>query len=118
MMSAPLAFIFNQSHLHASARQGLDMLMMAVTLEQPCLAFFEGDAISQLLAPEISQIDPLKKMLMLPDLFEFEAFYVSAESLAQSPWSVANFRVPVNVISDAEKSNLLASCKHIIRFGN
>ena len=118
MTSASLAFVFNQPRLHPCARQGLDMLMMAVTLEQRCFAFFEGDGISQLLAPDDSQIDPLKKMLMLPDIFDYEAFYVSAENLAQSPWSVADFRVPVTVISDTEKSHLIASCKHTLRFGD
>lgn len=112
-----LAFLFNQRPLHASARQGLDMLMMAISLDQPSVAIYLGEAVWQLAEPTNPKFDPLKKIQMLPDLFDFEAFYVCADSLEQAGLKVEELRVPVRLIQQQEIATLVANSQHCIRFG-
>ncbi|MCL4409806.1 DsrE family protein [Aliidiomarina haloalkalitolerans] len=113
---AKIAFVFNQLPLHASARQGLDMLMMAVSLDQACVACYEGNAVWQLVPVADGQPDPLKKIQMLPDLFDFTDFYVCAESLAQAELNAADLRVPVQIVPRSELNQILSASQHLIRF--
>jgi|GEM_PF-2786544 len=102
---------------HATARQSLDMLMMAVTLEQDAAALFTGAGLQQLVKPDAAQnADPMKKIAMLEDLFEFKAFYVIDQELDQSRLSEKQLRVAVNVIDEKQAAALQADAKHVIRF--
>ncbi len=111
-----ITFVYNRLPLHASARHGLDMLLMAVSLEQPTAALFFGDGIWQLVSPDVGP-DPLKKMEMLPDIFDFEHFYTSAETLQQAGLKPEQLRVAVKILTAAELDKLLNQrSKHVVRF--
>lgn len=111
-----ITFIYNQPPLHASARHGLDMLLMAVSLDQPAAAVFVGEGIWQLTAPK-TDLDPLKKMTLLPDIFDFEHFYTTADTLQRAGLSKEQLRVPVTVLTPTELDQLLAQrSKHLVRF--
>lgn len=110
-----LMFRFSTPPQHASARQGLDMLLMAVSLEQQCVAIYSDAAIAQLITP-VSDPDGLRKLPMLSDIFDFESFYVEAESFAQTEYSASDFRVPVKLVSKTELIELQQQAKHIIKF--
>jgi len=111
-----ISFIYNQQPLHPSARQGLDMLLMAVSLELPSAAVFLGEGIWQLAAPQ-TELDPLKKMTMLPDIFDFESFYTTADTLQQAGLELEQLRLPVTVLTAVELDQLLShDSKHVVRF--
>lgn len=111
-----ISFIYNQQPLHPSARQGLDMLLMAVSLELPSAAVFLGEGIWQLAAPQ-TELDPLKKMTMLPDIFDFESFYTTADTLKQAGLKPEQLRLPVTVLTAVELEQLLShDSKHVVRF--
>ncbi|MCO4320782.1 DsrE family protein [Aliidiomarina quisquiliarum] len=111
-----ISFIYNQPPLHASARHGLDMLLMAVSLDQPAAAVFVGEGICQLAAPK-TDLDPLKKMTMLPDIFDFESFYTTADTLKQAGLKPEQLRLPVTILTAAELEQLVGhDSKHVVRF--
>ncbi|HLV49239.1 MAG TPA: DsrE family protein [Aliidiomarina sp.] len=114
--SQQVTFLFTQLPLHASARHGLDMLLMAESLEQDAIAIFTGEGVWQLVCPTIGA-DPLKKMDMLPDIFDFEGFYTTAYDLEQAGLSLAQLRVPVTLLT-AERIDDLVNrhSKHVLRF--
>ncbi|WP_194755691.1 DsrE family protein [Aliidiomarina indica] len=112
-----ITLIFNERPHHPSARHGLDMLLMLVTLEQPSSALFVGEGIWQLVEP-VNQPDPLKKIGLLPNLFEFERFYTTQDSLTNAGLSENHLRVPVTILSASEVDALLhRDSKHRISFG-
>lgn len=110
-----LMFHFTKPANHASARQGLDMLLMAVSLDQPCCALYSGEALEQLLKP-LSSFDPLKKIGMLDAVFDFADIYVDSASFTAMNVSADNFRVPVKVIDSAEIDRLNSQAKHKLLF--
>lgn len=108
-------FLCTQLPLHASARHGLDMLLMAESLEQTSVAIFSGDGVWQLVCPRNGP-DPLKKIDMLPDIFDFESFYTTAEDLEQAGLSLKQLRVPVTLVTAAERDDLINTSKHVLEF--
>ncbi|EGN75761.1 DsrE/DsrF-like family protein [Idiomarina sp. A28L] len=110
-----LMFHFTKPASHASARQGLDMLLMALSLDQPCCAVYSGKAILQLLEPKGS-FDPLKKLGLLDAVFDFAEIYVDSASLAENHLLASSFRVPVKVIDSLKIEQLNQQAKHKLQF--
>lgn len=111
-----ITFVCTHRPLAPEARQGLDMLMMAVSLEQNVSSLFTGDGIWQLVKPEQGP-DPLKKVEMLVDLFDFESFYTTEETLSSAGLSPQHLRAPITVLDVAAVDALLNSAsQHVIRF--
>ncbi|TRW49701.1 hypothetical protein FM042_02240 [Aliidiomarina halalkaliphila] len=109
--------IFNERPQHPSARHGLDMLLMMVSLEQPANALFVGDGVWQLVAP-VNAPDPLKKIALLNEVFEFENFFTTEDSLQNAGLGINHLRIPVTVLSAAEVDILLHKrSTHRISFG-
>lgn len=111
-----LLFTFSQSPLQAQSRHGLDMLLMAASLELPAAAFFDEQSIFHLVTPTTGP-DPLKKITMLPNLFEFDAFYTSMEVMQQTQLRPEQLRVPIQVYQATELKQLYTRLgKHELRF--
>lgn len=110
-----LVFHFTKPATHASARQGLDMLLMAVSLDQQCLALYSGKALEQLLKPSGS-FDPLKKIGLLDAVFDFAEIYVDSASLAENNLSASSFRVRVKVIDSSKIEQFNQQAKHKLQF--
>lgn len=108
-----ITFVFTTSTLDAKARHGLDMLAMAVSLDQPAQAIFQGQAVQQLAKPTVEQPDPLKKLTILLDIFDFEAFYATQQDLSAAGLEVGTLRVPVQIINEDDARQL---CDHQSRF--
>ena len=112
---AALLFEFNHSPWQAISRHGLDMLLMAVSLDIPCQAIYNNAALSQLVVPtEQSGHDPLKKIAMLCDVFDFTEFYSSANDLVAV--DSKQYRVPLQEASAEQITQMKASAKHHIIF--
>lgn len=112
---AALLFEFNHSPWQAISRHGLDMLLMAVSLDIPCQAIYNNTALSQLVAPsKQSGHDPLKKIAMLCDVFDFSEFYSSANDLVAV--DSKQYRVPLQKASAEQITQMKASAKHHIIF--
>lgn len=112
---ATLLFEFNHSPWHAISRHGLDMLLMAVSLDIPCQALYHRSALSQLVSPNTeSGHNPLKKIAMLNDVFDFTAFYCSTDDFEHT--EEHPYRVPLQQISAAQIERMKASAKHRIIF--
>jgi len=112
---AALLFEFNHSPWQAISRHGLDMLLMAVSLDIPCQAIYNNAALSQLVVPtEQSGHDPLKKIAMLNDVFDFTEFYSSASDMVAA--GNQQYRVPLQEASVEQIAQMQARAKHHIIF--
>ncbi|MFU8783598.1 DsrE/DsrF/TusD sulfur relay family protein [Aliidiomarina sp.] len=112
---ALLLFEFNHSPWQAISRHGLDMLLMAVSLDIPCQAIYNSSALSQLILPtEQSGHDPLKRIAMLCDVFDFTEFYSAVNDMAAA--GIKQYRVPLQEASTEQIAQMKASAKHHIIF--
>ncbi|MCH8491854.1 MAG: DsrE family protein [Idiomarina sp.] len=112
---AALLFEFNHSPWQAISRHGLDMLLMAVSLDIPCQAIYNNAALSQLVVPtEQNGYDPLKKIAMLNNVFDFTEFYSPASDMVAA--GNQQYRVPLQEASAEQIAQMQASAKHHIIF--
>lgn len=115
-----LTFINTQTpHSGDAARNALDMIMMAVSMDQPVQVFFMHDGVWQLIAQDTSAIErknPLHKYRILADVFEMEELYVCAQSLSERHLDSASLSIEVTPLdSDALQQKLALSSK-VVRF--
>lgn len=114
--SGQLSFLFQEPASQPAARHGLDMLLMAASLELPCAAIYNKVALTQLVEPNAGP-DLFKRLDMLADIFEFEDFYTTEEALQQAGLTVEELRVPVRLLThDALDTLLSNNSQHIVRF--
>lgn len=115
-----LTFINTQSpHSGESARNALDMIMMAVSLDQPVQVLFQNDGVFQLLQQQtqaIEQKNPLVKYRVLTEIFELDTLYVCAESLNARHLTAKNLSVPAIALDSAEINTLLNNSTKVVRF--
>lgn len=112
-----ITFIFSERPNHPTARHGLDMLLMAISLEQDASALYVGDGVWQLVEP-VDGLDPLKKVALLNDVFDFENIFTTEASLINAGLSPKHLRVPVRVLSALEVDALInQNSRHTIHFG-
>jgi|SRR5690554_1108426 len=104
-----LNIVFTTAPLQPEARHGLDLLAMAASLEQPVSAYYTAQGLAQLVVPSPSTPDPLKKIAILDDIFDFSAFYTSPEALAESGLNLEDLRVPMTLVSAAELAAVVAN---------
>lgn len=102
-----------------SARNALDMIMMAVSLDQDVQVFFMDDGVYQLLAQQASALEtknPLVKYRILVDIFAMDSLYALDSSLTER--HLHNDQLAINVeIVNAERFNqLLQQSSKVVRF--
>lgn len=111
-----ISFLFQEPATQPAARHGLDMLLMAASLELPCAAIYNKMALTQLVEPDQGP-DLFKRLDMLADIFEFEGFYTTAEALQQAGLTADDLRVPVRMLTPEALDALLSTdSQHIVRF--
>ena len=110
-----LLFHFSNSPEHPSSRQGLDMLLMALSLDQPCAAIYSGAALGQLLQPT-NAFNPLKKITMLAGVFDFTEIYVDEAALADHQITLSELRIPAIAVGAEELAKIQQSAQHRINF--
>lgn len=106
-----ITFIFSETPDQPSARHGLDMLLMALTLEENASALFIDKGIWQLVTPQESP-DPIKKIALLNDVFEFQNIYTTRAALEHSGLTPDQFRFPVSILDAEEVNELLQIHSH------
>ena len=110
---SPWLFVFSSHAGKAQARHGLDMLMLAVSFDIPCQAFYQSSALSQLQRPT-TPYDSLKKLGLLPDIFDFNDFYVSSNDVQQL--NSSTLKVAVTPVTLTELTAMQQQARHIIYF--
>lgn len=101
------------------ARNALDMVMMAVSLDQEVQVIFLDDGVYQLLAQQAQALEtknPLVKYRILADVFEMETLYVLETALLERNLQSAPLAINAESI-DAERFNqLLQQSDKVVRF--
>jgi len=114
-MMTETAFIFHTPpHGSASGREGLDAVLACSALTDEIAVFFIGDGVYQLLAGQqpaaILARDHASTFKML-ELYDIEAVYVCADSLAERGLTEADLLIPVRVLPRAELRAQLAQAR-------
>lgn len=102
-----------------TARNALDMLMMAVSLDQDVQVVFTDDGVYQLLAQRAELLEtknPLAKYRVLIDIFELEKIYVLQSALTERNLQPQLLHIQAQPISDAEFAELLSQSTKVVRF--
>lgn len=115
-----LTFINTQTpHSSDAARNALDMIMMAVSMDQPVQVFFMHDGVWQLINQDTSAIErknALVKYRILAEVFEMEELYVCAQSLAERGLSADALSIQVTALESSELQQKLALSTKVVRF--
>ncbi|RUO31548.1 sulfurtransferase complex subunit TusC [Aliidiomarina sedimenti] len=101
-----------------AARNALDMIMMAVSLDQPVQVIFQHDGVFQLINQQTHAIEsknPLVKYRILSDVFELEHLYVSATALAERQLEATQLAIEATPVSDSELYALLQNSSKVVR---
>lgn len=102
-----------------SARNALDMIMMAVSLGQDVQVLFMDDGVYQLLAQQASALEtknPLVKYRILVDIFAMESLYALDSSLAQRHLNHDQLAINVETINADRFNQLLQQSSKVVRF--
>lgn len=102
-----------------TARNALDMIMMAVSLDQEVQVVFTDDGVYQLLALQAQALEtknPLVKYRVLMDIFELERLYVVQSALTARNLQTERLHIEAQPISDAEFARLLSDSTKVVRF--
>lgn len=102
-----------------TARNALDMIMMAVSLDQPVQVFFADDGVYQLLGQQAQALEsknPLVKYRVLTDIFELDAIFVLESALAARNLSPSQLQIDAQPISDADFTHALQRSTKVVRF--
>ncbi|MBA3988992.1 DsrE family protein [Aliidiomarina maris] len=115
-----LTVINTQAPLHSdSARNALDMIMMAVSLDQAVQVIFSHDGVYQLLAQQASALDnknPLVKYRVLADIFEMDSLYVLDSALSERHLAPEQLSIKAQLISTEQMAELIAHSDKVVRF--
>lgn len=102
-----------------NARNALDMIMMAVSLDQEVQVIFCDDGVYQLLgqhAQALESKNPLVKYRVLSDIFELDSLYVLDDALTQRHLEVEQLSLSAQVVDAATMRNLLQQSDQVVRF--
>lgn len=102
-----------------TARNALDMIMMAVSLDQDVQVIFCDDGVYQLLGQQAQALEsknPLVKYRVLSDIFEIDSLYVLDEALQQRHLEPAQLSLNAEVISSDAMHDLLQQSDKVVRF--
>jgi len=98
---------------------GLDLLLMAASYEQPVDCYFCGDGVFALIQgqqPNHSFRKNIGKKLSVLPLYDVENIHVSEASLSERQLNPADLCFPCTVISDSVASGLFQQADTIITF--
>lgn len=101
------------------ARNALDMIMMAVSLDQDVQVIFLHDGVYQLLAQQAQALEtknPLVKYRILADVFEMESLYVLDSALSERNLQSVPLAVNVERIDTERCNQLLQQSDKVVRF--
>ncbi|MCC5879093.1 MAG: sulfurtransferase complex subunit TusC [Idiomarina sp.] len=101
------------------ARNALDMIMMAVSLDQDVQVFFLHDGVYQLLAQQAKALEaknPLVKYRILADVFEMDRLYVVDAALSERNLDPAQLAVNAHIIDTGEFNQRLQQGTKVVRF--
>ena len=102
-----------------TAKNALDMLMMAVSLDQDVQVIFMDDGVYQLLvqhAQALESKNPLIKYRVLTDIFELDRLYVVESSLSTRHLQPQQLNIQAQPISDATFAEYLQLSSKVVRF--
>lgn len=110
-----IAVLFRSApHGSSAGREGLDALLACSALSDELCALFIGDGVYQLLAGQqpaaILARDHASTFKML-ELYDIEAVYVCADSLAERGLAETDLLIPVRVLPRAELHAQLAQAR-------
>ena len=88
------------------AREALDALLVAAVFDQQVTLLFREQGVRQLVAAEISE-EMAETVCSLPD-YGIAAIHVCEEAMRAAGLSPDGLRVPVQMLSPAEQTALLA----------
>lgn len=106
-------------HSSDSARNALDMIMMAVSLDQPVQVIFMHDGVWQLINQQTQAIDrknALVKYRILADVFEMDALYVCKQSLQDRQLQPDMLNISATAVDADTLQQKLAASNQIVRF--
>lgn len=101
------------------ARNALDMIMMAVSLDQDVQVFFLDDGVYQLLPQQAQALEaknPLVKYRILADVFEMDTLYVLDSALNERNLDAAQLAVNVHPLDAREFNQRLQQSTKVVRF--
>lgn len=102
-----------------SARNALDMIMMAVSLDQEVQVLFMDDGVYQLLAQQANALEtknPLVKYRILVDIFAMESLYALDSSLTQRHLNHDELAINVETVNADRFNQLLQQSSKVVRF--
>lgn len=102
-----------------TAKNALDMIMMAVSLDQEVQVVFMDDGVYQLLgqyAQALESKNPLVKYRVLSDIFELDRLYVVESSLSSRHVRPQQLQIQAQPINDATFAEYLQLSSKVVRF--
>jgi tRNA 2-thiouridine synthesizing protein C len=115
-----IAIVLHESPFNSAlSREAQDMIMALAAVDHQVTVIYQGDAVLQLLAPQMDADLGCKNFLpsqKLFELYDIAAVIANTADLVKYQINQEQMMIPVTELAELDIADLLAQQQHVLRF--